>query len=154
MHHRSQLGFTLIELMIALVIMGIIAAIALPSYNNQVVRSRRSDCMGVLLGLAQAMEKHNAINYTYLGAASGGGNTGTPANTLYPSTCPTEGDAHYNLTIQAATATTFTVQATPVAGSTQVADGGLRVNSLGQRFWDENADGDYGGANENNWTQD
>ncbi len=151
---RHTQGFTLIELMIVLVIIGIIAAVALPSYNSSVSRSRRSDCMGVLLGLAQAMEKYNAMNYTYLGAASGGGNTGTPAATLYPSQCPIDGTADYNLTIQAATATAFTVEALPIASRPQADDGGLRVNSLGQKFWDENADGSYAGAGENNWTVD
>ena len=146
-------GFTLIELMIAMVIVGILAAIALPGYNNQMVKSRRSDCMGVLLGFAQAMEKYNAANFTYLKAATGGGDTGAPASTLYPDQCPLEGNAFYNLTIQAATATSYTVQAAPVAGGPQDGDGVLRVNSLGQRIWDENGDGTIG-ANDTNWIDD
>lgn len=149
MSKRMQ-GFTLIEILIAIVIVGILAAIALPSYNNQVTRSRRSDCMGVLLGLAQAMEKYNAVQFTYLGAADEGADTGAPASTLYPDTCPIDGNAtFYNLTIAAATATTFTVQATPVAGSPQAGDGILQVNSLGQRVWDENGDGDIADTDRN-----
>lgn len=149
---RRMAGFTLIEVMIVVLILGIVAAIALPSYNNQVTRSRRSDCMGVLLGFAQAMEKYYALNYTYLGAAAAGADTGTPANTLFPAKCPIDGNAvFYNLTIQAATVNSFTVQATP-AGS-QVGDGFLQVNSLGQRFWDKDNGGNIG-AGENNWDVD
>lgn len=147
---RRMVGYTLVEMLLVLVILGVIAAIALPAYDNQVSRTRRSDCMGTLLGLAQAMEKYNAVNFTYTGAAAAGADTGTPANTLFPSTCPVDGNAvFYNLTIQAATATDFTVQATP-AGA-HAGDGILRVNSLGQRFWDKNNDGDVADANENNW---
>ena len=154
MSNQRMRGFTLIELMIVLVIIGILAAIALPAYNNQVVTSRRSDGMGILLGFAQAMEKYYADNYSYLGAATGGADTGAPAGTLYPSQAPFDGDVkHYNLTIQAATANNFTVRATPVAGSTQVADGYLEVNSLGQKFWDQNADGDTADAGENDWNK-
>lgn len=153
MKGRYIQGFTLVEMMIVLVILGILAAIALPGYNGQVAKSRRSDCMGVLLGFAQAMEKYNAANFTYLGAANGGSDTGAPASNLYPAQCPLEGDAFYTLTIQAATANSYTVQATPVAGSAQDGDGFLRVNSLGQRIWDENNDGSVG-ANDNNWIED
>lgn len=149
---RRMAGFTLIEVMIVVLILGIIAAVALPSYDNQVARSRRSDCMSVLLGLAQAMEKYYALNYTYLGAANAGADTGTPANTLYPAKCPIDGSAvFYNLTIQAATVNSFTVQATPTAG--QAGDGFLQVNSLGQRFWDENNNGSID-AGENDWNAD
>jgi type IV pilus assembly protein PilE len=151
--HRRTAGFTLIEVMIVILILGIVAAIALPSYSNQVARSRRSDCMGVLLGFAQAMEKYRAVNFTYLGAATAGADTGAPANTLYPDQCPIEGDTpFYNLTIQAATANSFTVQA--ASTGTQADDGSLRVNSLGQRFWDKDNDGDYTDAGNDNWNTD
>jgi type IV pilus assembly protein PilE len=147
----KQLGFTMIEILIVVVILGILAAIALPSYNSQVERSRRSDCMGVMLGFAQAMEKYQAVNYTYLGAAEGGDDTGTPASTLYPDTCPIDGEtAFYDLTIQAATANSYTLEATPSSGSPQAGDGALRINSLGQRFWDRGNDGF--GASDNTWT--
>ncbi len=141
-------GFTLIEMLVALVVLGILMAVALPNYNSQVTRSRRSDCMGVMLGFAQAMEKYRAVNYTYLGAADGNADTGVPASTLHPAQCPIDGDALYNLTIQAATANAFTLQATPVGA--QTGDGALRINNLGQRFWDQNADGTWA-STENTW---
>ncbi len=147
---KRDKGFTLIEILIALVVLGILMSIALPGYNSQVTRSRRSDCMGVMLGFAQAMEKYRAVNYTYEGAANGGNDTGAPASTLHPAQCPIEGDALYNLTIQAATATTFNLDATPVGA--QAGDGALRINQLGQRFWDR--DGDGFEASENSWSTD
>ncbi len=128
-------------MMIAVVIIGILAAIALPSYQNQVVGSRRSDCMAVMLGFAQAMEKYYALNYTYLGAGDGGSNTGVPASTLYTSQCPVEGDAHYNLTIVSASAEAFKLQATPLSSSPQASDGLISINQLGQREWDTDGDG-------------
>lgn len=149
---KRMAGFTLIEVMIVILILGIIAAIALPSYDNQVARSRRSDCMSVMLGFAQAMEKYYSLNYTYLGAADAGADTGTPASTLYPAKCPIDGTSvFYNLTIQAATVNSFTLQATPTGG--HAGDGFLRVNSLGQRFWDKDNSGGIG-AGENNWNTD
>jgi type IV pilus assembly protein PilE len=143
-------GFTLIEILIALVILGILMAVALPGYNSQVARSKRSDCMGVMLGFAQAMEKYRAVNYTYLGAADGGSDTGAPASTLHPDQCPIDGEALYDLTIQAATANSFTLQATPVSTQAQADDGALRINNLGQRFWDANDD-DVWASTENTW---
>ncbi len=150
MTNKRESGFTLIEILIALVVLGLLMSIALPSYNSQVTRSRRSDCMGVMLGFAQAMEKYRAVNYTYLGAADGGADTGAPADTLHPAQCPIDGDALYNLTIQAATATSFTLDATPVAGGAQASDGALRINNLGQRFWDRNNASGFE-ATENTW---
>ena len=109
---RTSRGITLIELMIVVAIIAIIAAVAYPSYLEQVRKSRRSDCSGALASLGSAMERHFTVNSSYLGAAAGGANTGAPA--IFATSCPVDGgEATYNLTIQAATATTYTLQAAP-----------------------------------------
>jgi type IV pilus assembly protein PilE len=151
MKARKLQGFTLIELMIAVVILGILTAIALPSYTNQVAKSRRADCMGILMGFSQAMEKHYTTGYSYLGAGVSGADTGAPAPGKHPNKCPIEGATYYNLTIQAAAAQSYTLRATPASGKSQVGDGYLEVNSLGQRRWDKNNDGDTGDTGETNW---
>ena len=151
MKHGKMQGFTLIELMIAVAIMAILTAIALPSYNKQVAKSRRADCMGVMMGFAQAMEKHYSMAYSYLGAGVSGADTGAPAAGKYPDQCAIEGKAYYDLTIQAAAAQSFTLRATPTSGTSQVGDGYLEVTSLGQRRWDKNNDGDTGDSGETTW---
>jgi len=117
-------GFTLIELMIVIVIIGILAAIAYPAYIDQVRKSRRADCAGVLTGLAAAMERNFTENNSYLGQAAGGADTGAPINTLYTNKCPVSpvGLKYYDLTIFAATAMTYEIRAIPLAGSDQVKD--------------------------------
>ena len=54
--NRSQ-GFSLIELMIAVVIVGILAAIAIPMYSDYVTRSRRADGQATLMQVAQELER-------------------------------------------------------------------------------------------------
>lgn len=142
-------GFTLIELMIVVVIISIIAAFAFPNYQNSVKKARRGDAKGALEGLAQAMERHFTANNTYLGAGTTGGNTGAP--TIYPTQAPIDsGSKFYNLTIQAATATTFTLRATPING--QVGDGMLELDNTGARRWDADNGGTFS-ATENTWSQ-
>jgi len=142
--HAAVRGFTLIEMMIVLVILGILIGIALPTYQNYVVRSNRSAAQGDLLGFAQAMEKEYALNFTYANAAAG---------TTYPAQSPLDGDdKKYNLTIVSADADSFRLRATPIAGTNQGGDGILEINHLGQRFWDKNNDGDTSDADEDNWS--
>ncbi len=108
-------GFTLIELMIALAIVGILAAIGYPSYQDSVQKSRRADCEGALIGFSGAMERYFTTNNFYTGAALAGADTGAP--TIYPTQCPIDGgNPSYNLTIQAASATQYTLQAAPING--------------------------------------
>ena len=110
---KKQQGVSLLELMIVVVIIGIIASIAYPSYQESVRKTRRADCGGALTGLGSAMERYFTVNSTYLGAAAAGADTGAPA--VFPSTCPSDGStATYNLTIQAATASTYSLRAAPI----------------------------------------
>ena len=127
---RKQYGFNLVELMIVVAIIGIVAAVAYPAYQEQLRKSRRADCAGALTSLGSSMERFFTVNNTYLGAGAGGGNTGAP--TIFSTTCPIDGgDATYNLTIQAATASTYTVQAAPVGRQTSDKCGTLTLTNTG-----------------------
>ncbi len=131
---RFTKGFTLIELMIVVAIVGILAGIAYPSYQEQVRSSRRAECGGALMGLANAMERHFTTNNSYLGAGTTAGNTGTP--TIYNTQCPIDGGtATYDLTINTVTQTTYTLYASPIAGAPQAGDkcGTFTLTSIGVR---------------------
>ncbi len=126
MIERSK-GITLIELMIALAVVGILAAIAYPSYQNQVRRSNRADAITALTAMANAQERFYLANNTYatttppLGFAAGAGNSLR---------------GFYTLTVAAANATQFTLTATAVAGGSQAGDTGctvLNLTSTGQK---------------------
>jgi len=114
-------GFTLIELMIVVAILGIIAAIALPSYQNQVRDGRRADGTAVLLQARQLMERHYSKNYNY----------GTPAAVGIPVKAPIDGTASYYVITLAADATTFTLTATPATSQSGDGCGVLTLNQAG-----------------------
>lgn len=125
---KAHNGFTLIEVMIVVAIVGILAAIAYPSYQEQVRKSRRADCAGELTLLANAMERFFTLNGTYVGASV------TGANAIFPAQCPIDGGTPaYDFGITAQTATTFTVQAQPTGPQTGDKCGTLTLTSVGQQ---------------------
>lgn len=137
-------GYSLMELMIAVAIVGLLASIAYPGYTNFLVASNRSAGQADLMALAAAMERHKASVFTYRGAASGGGDTGAPGifQTYSPSSEP-EADKKYDLTISTVSAngTSYVIRAVPVGSSIQSGDGDLYYFSDGRKAWDQNGDG-------------
>jgi len=67
-HKHSRLGFTLIEMMIVVAVLGIVAAIAFPSYRGYVLRANRTDGQQALMAAAQDMEVFFSRNASYEGA--------------------------------------------------------------------------------------
>lgn len=119
-HRSRKSGFTLIELMIAVVIVTILATIAYPSFMNQVRKSRRSDAVQALAALQQAQERWRTKETTYAG--NGVLTTAWP-NGLGLSVRTTGG--YYDIAIAATPApsgTTYAATATGVTGTSQYSD--------------------------------
>jgi type IV pilus assembly protein PilE len=93
----KPVGFTLIELMIVVAVVAILAAIAIPAYNDQVRRSRRADAMSALESMAMAQEQWRANNRRYATLAELGG---SPVSD------------YYDFTVETATAADFLLRAT------------------------------------------
>ncbi len=126
----SPSGFTLMELMIAVAVVGILAAIAYPSYTDSIRRARRSDARSALLDLAARQERfYNQYN-TYASSVTGSGSTGLG----YSSADITVSNKTWYTVTLTATSTTFTLKATPKSGTDQVKDScyAFAIDHLGQ----------------------
>jgi len=137
-------GFTLIELMIVMAIIGIVSAIAYPSYQSMVVSSARGAAQADLMGLASAMERHSASNFSYKGAAVSSGDTGAPAIfATYSSASEPADNKKYTLSIYSVSnnGQSYMLKAKPIAGSLVAGNGELFLYSDGRKGWDVNADG-------------
>ncbi len=141
-------GFTLLELMIVVAVVAILAAIAIPSYQSSIAKSRRADAQSALQGFAQAMERFHTQNATYVGAGTTGtGNVETGPPTIFATKSPIDGSqTFYNLTIRAADANSYELLATAVNG--QAGDGNLELFSTGRRGWDRDNNGGFGSADQ------
>lgn len=121
--HRSR-GFTLIELMVTVVIVGILAAIAYPAYGSYLVKGDRSAAQAHMMELAQAQAQYLADNRGYASSVA-----------ALNMTTPAAVSAKYAISVVASDGPppSFTIRATPIAGTRQAADGELAITSTGAR---------------------
>lgn len=125
MQARSQ-GFTLIELVVVMAIIAILGAIAYPTYQNQMFRSRRADGREMLQRIAAAQERFYTNRNQYAtdlttAAGLGLGNANSEAG-------------HYNLAIVvAAGGQSYTLTATPQGMQASDKCANLTVNNVGAR---------------------
>jgi len=118
-------GFTLIEVMIVVVIIGILATIAYPAYTRYIQDSRMATAQGDLMELAQFMERQYSLSNSYAGVADAG-------DLPFDESPKDGGTTAYNVTIVTA-ANSFTLTATPTGPQVGHTCGTLTLNHAGVR---------------------
>ncbi|GAB3747319.1 type IV pilin protein [Lysobacter olei] len=105
---KQASGFTLIELMVVVAIVGILAAIAVPAYTEQVRKSRRAEAVRFVGDMQLALERWRAENPSYANCSGTGCGSGTypvaPTSTVSP---------FYTIAIATATTSAYSITATP-----------------------------------------
>jgi type IV pilus assembly protein PilE len=121
-HKRKTGGFTLIELMITVAIVAILAAIALPSYRQYIVRSKRSAAQAQMMDIANRQQQFLLANRSYADKT---------ALTASGYALPAEVNSNYSYDIVLSTTGIpgYTLTLTPIGG--QTGDGALTLNSDG-----------------------
>ena len=122
MSKTRQTGFTLIELMITVVIVGILAAVALPSYKQYIIRSNRAAAKAQMMDIANREQQFLLANRSYVDKtaleASG-----------YSLPSELAGRYSYDVTVGTGTVPSFTITFTAIGS--QASDGALLLNSEG-----------------------
>jgi type IV pilus assembly protein PilE len=137
-------GFTLVELMVTVVIATTLLAIAIPSYNSQIRRSRRTEARNALLDLAAREESLFATTGAYTSVPTSVGYTGAS----FPITV---GSSYYSVNVCVpgnatgctgpATTPSFQLVATPVSGTTQAADSSCQKFMVDSTGFQSSVDG-------------
>lgn len=130
-----QKGFTLIELMITVAIIGILAGIAYPSYAEQIAKGRRADARARLMAAQQWMERYYTERYSYTSAGDQTKNLEFEKQAaLVVSPMPGEGTTMYKISVEA-TPSNYTLKATRESSAAMKNDpcGDLTINKVGTK---------------------
>jgi type IV pilus assembly protein PilE len=122
---KQTLGFTLIELMVTVAVVGILAGIAWPSYRSYIIRSNRSAAQQLMLDIANREEQYMLDARAYA--------TGASALTTLNMTVPTTVSPNYNITVTAVVGPPvgYLIKATAIGN--QVSDGIITLSSIGAK---------------------
>lgn len=126
MMHKKLKGFTLLELMIVVVVVGILAGIAFPAYQDSVVKSRRSEAAAVLTEAAQRLEVFFSQNGRYCAASDC-----AAIAPVFQTTIPASGAAYYNVAPASVQTRAYTLQAVPAGAMAGDACGTLSITHTG-----------------------
>ncbi len=120
----NQQGFTLIEIMIVVVIIGVLAAIALPSYQRYVIKTKRTDMMSEMQNIASQIESRKLVQGSY-------SNISANVKADFTKAYPAQGQALYDITITDPLVSTWTITARPRTDAQLKSDGTLTLNHQG-----------------------
>jgi type IV pilus assembly protein PilE len=109
----DQRGMTLLELMIVIAIVGILAAIAMPAFNNQVMEARRADARNALFDWQLRQAEYFSDNLSYANVSTINGSGGNTVDS---------GEGYYDVTATSSSSSAFEMTATPKSGTTQASD--------------------------------
>ena len=123
-----QAGFSLVELLVVLVIMGVLSALALPGYSRYVQRGNRTEVMAALLEAQHFMERYYSANGQYLSPANA-----VPILPQRLQRIPLQGTVRYQLSVREATVNSYLLQAVPEGSMAGDVCGSLTINQTGLR---------------------
>ena len=136
---QKQIGFTLIEVMIAVAVIGVLASLAYPSFKESVARSRRAEARVVLTSAQQWMERFYTENFRYDRNSAGVAVTDASQfpSRFSVSPLPGQGSPSYEISVivTAGVRDVYSIRATRKAGSSMASDrcGDFEIDHLGRK---------------------
>jgi len=132
MNNKNK-GFTLIEIMMVVAIIGILVAIALPSYKQHVLRGNRTAVQAEMMQISSSLERYRSQQLTYA-------NADITKSVIYGANkYPKTGNTLYNLSLAvAANGLSWELTATPTGA--QKNNGALKIDNTGKRCWNQSSD--------------